>query len=72
MQRSRIELRIPEDEKRVVQAQAESYGITVSALLRCLALEDREHRQRQEMLQAVYPQKPLRMNDEEQPGCTDE
>jgi hypothetical protein len=56
MSRSRIELRVPPAEKAQVVATARDYGITTSAYLRVLALEDREREKREQMMRKSHPQ----------------
>jgi hypothetical protein len=57
--RSRVEFRLPAGEKEALQATARSYGISVSAYLRILAIQDREAQQRAELRAKCYPDKPV-------------
>jgi hypothetical protein len=53
--RSQINMRIPLAEKASVQAQARDYGISMSAYLRILHLEDRERQKRQRLVRKSHP-----------------
>jgi hypothetical protein len=55
MTRSQLNLRIPPAEKASVQAQARGYGISLSAYLRILALEDRERQERERLVRKSHP-----------------
>jgi hypothetical protein len=57
--RSRVEFRLPPDEKVALHATARDYGISVSAYLRILAIEDRERRKRAELRAKCYPDKRI-------------
>lgn len=58
MTRTRVEFRLPPAEKQALQATAGDYGISVSAYLRILAIQDREAQQRAELRAKCYPDKP--------------
>ena len=58
MTRTRVEFRLPPPEKEALQATARGYGISVSAYLRILAIQDREAQQRAELRAKCYPDKP--------------
>jgi predicted HicB family RNase H-like nuclease len=53
--RSQINLRIPPTERASVQAQARDYGISLSAYLRILAIEDRARQERKQMMGKSHP-----------------
>jgi hypothetical protein len=57
--RSRIEFRVPEEEKLEIQASAAGYGLSLSLYLRALALEDREAQERAELRAKCYPDKAI-------------
>jgi hypothetical protein len=56
MTRTRIEFRLPPADKQA--GTAREYGISVSAYLRILAIEDREDQKRAELRTKCYPDKP--------------
>lgn len=60
MKRTRVEFRLPPDEKDALHATAGSYGISVSAYLRILAIQDREAQRRAELQAKCYPDRPIR------------
>jgi hypothetical protein len=53
--RSQINLRIPPAERASVQATARDYGISLSAYLRILAIEDRERQERKRLVSRTHP-----------------
>ena len=55
MMRTRIEFRLPPAEKQALQATAREYGISVSAYLRILAIEDSEVRKHAALRAKCYP-----------------
>lgn len=57
MTRSRVEFRLPGEEKEALHATAREYGISVSAYVRILAIQDREAQQRAEIRAMCYPDK---------------
>jgi hypothetical protein len=59
MARTRVEFRLPLPEKDALQATARGYGISVSAYLRILAIQDREAQQRAELRAKCYPDKAV-------------
>jgi hypothetical protein len=60
--RTRVEFRLPADEKAALYATARENGITVSANLRILAIEDRERQERAELRAKCYPERPTGSN----------
>jgi hypothetical protein len=58
MARSRVEFRLPPDEKQQIRASAAHHGLSLSLYLRALALADREAQERAEMMQRIYPNSP--------------
>ena len=59
MKRTRVEFRLPPEEKDALHVQARDYGISVSAYLRILAIQDREAQRRAELRAQCYPDKPV-------------
>jgi Mobilization protein NikA len=51
----RTKFRLPPEEKDALHAEARAYGISVSAYLRILAIQDREAQQRAELRAKCYP-----------------
>jgi uncharacterized protein (DUF1778 family) len=56
--RSRVEFRVPPEEKQQIRASASHHGLSLSLYLRALALADREAQQRAQMMQRIYPDNP--------------
>jgi hypothetical protein len=55
--RSRVEFRVPPDEKQEIKKSAAHYGLSLSLYLRALALTEREAQERAEMMRRMYPDK---------------
>jgi Mobilization protein NikA len=51
----RTKFRLPPEEEDALHAEARAYGISVSAYLRILAIQDREAQQRAELRAKCYP-----------------
>jgi len=58
MTRTQLNARIPESERDAIRASAKAYGISMSAYLRILAIQDRENQEREQLRQQMYPDKP--------------
>jgi hypothetical protein len=61
--RSQINLRIPPDEKVPAQATARGHGISLSAYLRILAIEDRERQERERLVRKSHPRTSRQLSE---------
>lgn len=55
MSRTQLNLRLPEGEKEALRTLAYNYGISMSALVRILAIQDREQGERAAIIKRMYP-----------------